>query len=140
MLGGVGRGALVSAVDRKSRYLALKAIEKKTAAETEKAVCQILGSMTVNSLTMDNGSEFANFKSIEKKLGITVFFADPHSPWQRGSIENINGLIRWFFPKGYDFRQVSQQEVKWVEDIINNRPRKCLNWLTPLQVLHSCCT
>lgn len=128
----------MSAVDRKSRYVGLKAIENKTAAETEKAICQILGPMTVKSLTMDNGSEFANFKSIEKELRTTVFFADPHSPWQRGSIENINGLLRWFFPKGYDFRTVTEQQVKRVEDIINHRPRKCLDWLTPHQVFHSC--
>lgn len=140
VLGGVGQGALVSAVDRKSRYLVLKAIEKKTAAETEKAIIQILEPMTVESLTMDNGSEFANFKSIEKELQTTIFFADPHSPWQRGSIENINGLIRWFFPKGYDFRQVTDDQVKRVENIINNRPRKGLDWLTPMQVLRSCCT
>lgn len=140
VLGAIGQGALVSAVDRKSRYLVLKVIEKKTAAETEKAIIQLLESMTVKSLTMDNGSEFANFKSIEKELKTSVFFADPHSPWQRGSIENINGLIRWFFPKGYNFKQVTDEQVKNVENIINDRPRKCLNWLSPKQLFLSCYT
>ena len=141
LLGRVGSGGLVSAVDRKSRYVRLAIIRDKTAAETERAVCRALCGKRVETLTTDNGSEFSNFKGIEKKLRATVYFTDPHSPWQKGGIENVNGLLRWFFPKGCDFRKVTEDEVKQVQDIINLRPRKCLGWLTPAELfLASCCT
>jgi IS30 family transposase len=64
-----------------------------------------------------------------------VYFADPHAPWQRGSNGNINGLLRWFFPKGTDFRKVTKEELERVIDLINNRPRKRLGWLSPIEFL-----
>jgi len=105
-----------------------------------------LDGVEVNSITLDNGSEFARFAQIEKNQNCTVYFADPHSPWQRGSNENINGLIRFFFPKGTDFLSVSQDELDFVISLINNRPRKCLGWLSPFEFVRLlenskfCCT
>lgn len=140
VLGGPGKGGLVTVVERKSRYLEMALIANKEAATVEKVMCSALsGCVPVKSITLDNGSEFANFRRIEKTLNATVYFADAHSPWQRGSIENINGLIRFFFPKGTDFRTVSQQQVNQVLFLINNRPRKCLGWLSPVEFLN-CCT
>ena len=91
--------------------------------------------MSPKTLTLDNGSEFSLYKDLEKELNIQVYFADTHSPWQRGSNENINGLIRFFFPKGTNFKLVSQKEVDDVVDLINSRPRKCLGFLSPYEFI-----
>lgn len=142
VLGGPGKGGLVTVVDRKSRYLRMALIANKEAQTVENALCDILsGSLTIKSITLDNGSEFAKFRSIEKTLDTTIYFADAHSPWQRGSNENINGLIRFFFPKGTDFRTVTPEQVFFVVTLINNRPRKCLGWLSPIEFIsYKCCT
>ena len=83
---------------------------------------------------MCNGSEFALFKQLEEALDTTVYFADPHSPWQRGSNENINDCLRFFFPKGYDFRDLSDEQLQNVVDLINSRPRLCLNLHSPNRI------
>jgi len=96
--------------------------------------------LPVKSLSLDNGSEFADFKDLESKLDTCVYFADPHSPWQRPSNENINNLVRFFFPKGTNFHIVSQKELDKVISLINGRPRKCLGWLSPIEFIDSRCT
>jgi IS30 family transposase len=142
VLGGPGKGGLVTAIERKSRYLEMALIANKEAATVEKVMCCALnGPLPVKSITLDNGSEFANFRRIEQTLKTTIYFADTHSPWQRGSNENINGLIRFFFPKGTDFRAVTHEQVNQVLFLINNRPRKCLGWLAPVDFISKkCCT
>ena len=75
-------------------------------------------------------------KSFTKKLGIKVYFADPHAPWQKGGIENTNGLIRQYIPNGTDFGDVSQQRIKMIQRKINARPREKLNFLTPDEVVY----
>ena len=95
----------------------------------------------IHTITLDNGSEFADFKKIEADLTTTIYFADPHSPWQRGLNENTNGIIRFFFPKGTDFTKISDKELSTVISLINNRPRKCLGYISPLEFLSKkCCT
>ncbi|QCT07966.1 IS30 family transposase [Ruminococcus bovis] len=84
------------------------------------------------TLTLDNGSEFNGYADIEKDLDLEIYFADVHAPWQRGSNENINGLLRFFFPRGTDFRKVTRAQLDAVLDKINNRPRKCLDLLSPI--------
>jgi IS30 family transposase len=86
------------------------------------------------TVTYDNGSEFAEYEMIEKETGMDVFFANPYHSWERGSNENTNGLIRQFFPKKTNFDNVSEKEIKKVERLLNNRPRKRLNYLTPKEV------
>ena len=140
VLGGINKGALVTCVDRKSRYLAVSLVKNKTAEETSIAMKRALSGQIVRSLSLDNGSEFANFKQMERQLGAIIYFADPHSPWQRGSNENINNLIRFFFPKGTNFHEVTQEDVDNVLYLINNRPRKCLGWLSPIEFMSKCCT
>ncbi len=84
---------------------------------------------TIKSITVDRGKEFALFEKIEGQLNIPIYFADPHAPWQKGSIENNNGLIREYYPKGTDFSKVSQKDLYWKAiDRINTRPRKVLGW------------
>ena len=87
------------------------------------------------SFTVDNGKEFAAHKTLAEATGMKVFFCDPYSPWQRGTNENTNGLLRQFFPKGTSFANVSDDDLQRVVDLINNRPRKRLNFLTPFEVL-----
>ena len=89
------------------------------------------------TLTVDNGKEFAGFKDMEKSVGLRCYFADPYSSYQRGTNENTNGLLRQFFPKGTDFKKVSDVELDKAVALINNRPRKCLNYRTPNEVLWS---
>jgi len=139
LLGKNQLSALVTLIDRKSRMLASKRIIGKTAEVVEEAIVALLDKLTVRSITLDRGAEFANFKSFEAKLKTTVYFADPNSPWQRASNENINGLLRFFFPKGTDFSTVSDSELNNVLAIINDRPRKCLDWLAPADLFFSCC-
>ena len=136
--GGVGKGLLVSLVDRKSRFLRIGLLEKREAAETRKVIEKLLSGLPVTSISLDNGSEFSEFRMIENNLKTCVFFAEPHKPWQRGTNENTNDIVRFFFPKGFDFRNVSDEDIQIVEDIINNRPRKCLGWKTPAEFFKEC--
>ena len=100
-----------------------------------------LRSLPVETITLDNGSEFALYKTTEKALNTTVYFADPHSPWQRGSNENLNGALRFFFPRGTNFHATDPEYVSYVLELLNNRPRKCLGWLSPFEVFsHACRT
>lgn len=87
------------------------------------------------ALTVDNRKEFAEFKQIESRTGLKVFFADPYAPWQRGCNENTNGLLRQYFPKATDFKSVSKSDLETVTKRINHRPRKCLGYQTPHEVL-----
>ncbi len=132
--GGVGKGLLVTLVDRKSRYLRMGLLKNRNAEETRKVIEKLLAGVTVNSVSLDNGSEFSEFHELEKSLHTLVYFAEPHKPWQRGTNENTNDLVRFFFPKGFDFRTLTDEDVQLVEDLINNRPRKCLGWKTPREV------
>ena len=88
------------------------------------------------TLTVDNGKEFAQFKELEAKTGLKVYFADPYAAWQRGTNENTNGLLRHYFPKGTDFRRISEKTVELIVKKVNHRPRKCLNYQTPHEVFH----
>ena len=138
--GAKGCGLLVTHVERKSRYTIIRKIDDKRAATFNRA--SIAGLRTIppelrQTLTADNGKEFAEFKELERRLDMQVYFADPYSPWQRGTNENTNGLIREFFPKGMDLRDVNYREVAHVQGLLNNRPRKCLGFRTPREVLNA---
>ena len=137
--GSVGKGYLVTAIDRCSRLLVAAKCEDKTISVINNAfstafskVSELIQPIT---LTLDNGSEFNGFKEIERENHLKVYFADPHSPWQRGSNENINGLIRFFFPRGTDFRKLPQEQLDSVVSLINNRPRKCLGYLSHIEFI-----
>ncbi len=132
--GGVGKGLIVTLVDRKSRYLIAGKLESRKSELTEKVIVKLLKNTPVKSISLDNGSEFSKFKEIEAKLNVPIYFAEPHKPWQRGTNENTNDIIRFFFPKGCNFHQISDDEIQTVVELINTRPRKCLNWKTPQEV------
>lgn len=135
--GSPGKGGLLTLVDRRSRYLIAVLIHSFSSKTLKAAILQAYKDTHPKSITLDNGPEFALFREFEKELDTTVYFADPHSPWQRGSNENMNGLLRFWFPKGFDFRNISQSDVDRVVDLINSRPRACLNYRSPKQIF--CC-
>jgi len=129
--------ALNSLVERKSRLLLLTRLKRKTARQTSDAVIERLGLLPKGArrtLTLDNGSENSRHEDITEAIGTRCYFARPYASWQRGSNEQVNGLIRRYFPKGTDFGKVTDEQVARVESIINNRPRKCLGYKTPLEV------
>ena len=136
--GGVGKGLLVTLVDRKSRYLRMGLLASRTAEGTRAVIEELLQKLPAKSISLDNGSEFSEFRKLEENLSSLVYFAEPHKPWQRGTNENTNDIIRFFFPKGFDFRTVTDYDVQLVEDLINNRPKKCLGWKTPAEVFAEC--
>ena len=129
--------ALNSLVERKSRLLFLTRIRRKTAEQTMDTVIRRLQVLPVKArltLTMDNGTENARHEDITKAIGIQCYFADPYASWQRGANEQVNGLVRRYFPKGTDLSKITDEQVAWVESRINNRPRKCLGYKTPNEV------
>lgn len=134
---GKSKGCFATFVERKSRlYTALKILDR-TAESMEKAIIQLVETLPFNAFktaTTDRGKEFACFQSIQDKLGITLYFADPYSSWQRGSNENSNGLLREFYPKKTDLARVNEHELIKNLFLINSRPRKCLGWKSPIQV------
>lgn len=132
--GSPGRGVIITQVDRRSRYLIAKMCYSKQAEEVKEAIIDMMQGVTVKSISLDNGSEFAKFKEIEEALDAPIYFAEPHKPWQRGTNENTNGILRFFFPKGSDLLKVTQQELDYVISLINNRPRKSLGWKTPAEI------
>ena len=134
--GGVGKGLLVTLVDRKSRYLCMGFLPKRCADQTRLVIEKLLKGLPAKTISLDNGSEFSEFRQLEKALNAQIYFAEPHKPWQRGTNENTNDIVRFFFPKGFDFRTVSDEHILSVQSLINNRPRKCLNWKTPFEVFH----
>src|SRR5213593_736656 len=134
VLGPPGTGGVVTLVDRQSRYTILAKVPTKESHRVETRIRDRLGPLhdeQRRSLTFDNGTEFARCPRLEESLGVTVYFAEPGCPYQRGTNENTNGLLRQFFPKGTDFRQISHHEVRRVENLLNNRPRACLGYRTP---------
>jgi len=139
--GAIGKGCAVTIVDRMSRMLYAALSTSRDSGLIVEAFGEALGGAAVETMTLDNGAEFAKFPEIEQRLDTTVYFCDPHSPWQRPSNENTNGLLRFFFPKGTDFLTVDREYFQHVVSLINNRPRKCLGWLSPLEFISArCCT
>lgn len=134
IVGGRGMGAAVTLVDRKSGFICGYPVSNRSAEDTSHAILAALRGLPVLSLSLDNGSEFAAFRDLEAQLNAPIFFAEPHKPWQRGCNENANGLLRFFFPKGCDFRSVSPSDFAAVLDSLNHRPRKRLGWRSPFEV------
>lgn len=131
--GGIGKGLIATLVDRKSRFLCARLIPTRDAVLTEKAMVEALQGHVVRSISLDNGSEFAEFHKLEADLNTIVYFAEPHKPWQRGTNENTNDILRFYFPKGFDFTSITQADLDFVVDQINHRPRKTLGWKSPAE-------
>jgi transposase, IS30 family len=140
MVGKGRRSALVTLVERKSGYTRIGRVDSMKSDATMRAANGRLRDLPPSlrrSMTFDNGKEFAEHQQLTRRLGLEVYFADPYASWQRGVNENTNGLLRQFFPKGTDFTQISHRQVACVEQLINERPRKRLDYRTPEEILAS---
>lgn len=129
-----GKSALVFLVDRATRKTGIKKLTSKTSNEVNKKIIISLKQYKRSlrkSITYDNGCEFASHEKINEKLKMKSYFCTPYSAWEKGTVENINGLIRRFFPKGTNFDKIKNENIQYVEDWINNRPMKVLNFKTP---------
>ena len=136
--GAYNRSAVGTVVERKTRFVVLCKMDGCTAqAALEGFTRQMkkLPAFLRESLTYDNGSEMACHAELSKRLKLDIWFCDPHAPWQRGSNENTNGLLRQFLPKGADLSQVSQTQLNDIARLMNGRPRKTLNWKTPEEAM-----
>ena len=123
--------------ERKSRYVRFIKLDACTALNAYSATIQSLQELPLellNTITYDNGGENSLFERLEKRLNILCYFCDPYASWQRGAVENANGLLRRHYPKGTDFRNVTQGQLTNIENIYNNRPMKCLDGRTPSEV------
>jgi transposase, IS30 family len=140
MLGRRQKGTIVSVQqERKSRFVLLTKCKDKSAKQTRKAVVHRLKRISKRlrrSLTLDRGTENAEWEA----FGLPVYFCDPYSSWQKGSVENCIGLLRRYLPKGMDLQTVTSKQLQSLQDKLNHRPRKCLGFKTPHEVLSSHCS
>ena len=136
VIGGDHKGALLTINDRATGMLKMKHIENKEAKTIEINAIGLLEEWMpfIHTITSDNGKEFTNHREVADELGIDFFFAKPYHSWERGANENLNGLVRQYFPKKSNFDLIKKAQVEQVERILNNRPRKRYGYLTPNEV------
>lgn len=137
----------VSLAERKTRLYLVKWIPDRTEETVTNAIIELLKDFpkeAIKTITCDRGKEFAGWKKIENELQTSMYFADPYCAWQKGTNENSNGLFREFYPKSMDLSKTTEKEVQENLELLNNRPRKCINYKTPKEYfdecLSNCCT
>lgn len=135
---GKSKACFATFAERKTRfYIAVKMPDRR-ADTMEETIIRTLGSFPagmVKTLTCDRGTEFANWSSIEKKLGCDMYFADPYCAWQKGTNENSNGLLREFYPKGKNLQRIAEKTLRKNLELLNSRPRKILGFKSPKELL-----
>lgn len=139
VVGKNNRSALGSLVERTTRTTILVPVKDRSAEVVAKAFAKEIAKLPQQmklTMTYDQGREMAQHKLFTKISGVKVYFAHPRSPWERGTNENTNGLIRQFFPKGTDFNKVSRREIKKVQNLLNGRPRAALEFRKPINVFN----
>jgi len=137
--GPSNKGAILTMVDRKLGFLLLRKLEQGKNADSLSSVmidALMPYKADVQTITSDNGTEFARHKEISEKLKADFYFAHPYSSWERGSNENTNGLIRQYIPKKQSFDNLTEPEIKDIQTKINRRPRKKLGYATPVQIFY----
>ena len=139
MIGKGHQQALVTLTERKSRLALLRKVEQRTADQVRKALVDLLQPFAdrVHTITADNGKEFAEHEKVAQELKADFFFAHPYAAWERGTNENMNGLIRQYIPRKPKFTSVNETEVELIMDRLNNRPRKCLDFMSPFEMFFS---
>ena len=139
LMGGTGKGAVITLVERSTRFVLLAPLpDSHKAIDLREVMTPMIASLPDQirkTLTWDNGKEMAQHADIAIEAGIEIYFCDPHSPWQRGSNENTNGLLRQYWPKGCDMRALTQADCDDVAFRLNTCPRQTLGWKTPQQAL-----
>ena len=136
--GASNRSAVATLVERTSRFVLIGRMEGLDAQAAQDCFERLFNEVPKElkkTLTYDRGTEMARHRTLTKRTGVKVFFADPYAPWQRGSNENANGLIRQYLPKGTDLSVHSQADLDTVADLLNNRPREVLDFKTPLEAM-----
>jgi IS30 family transposase len=136
--GAFNRSAVGTVVERKTRFVILSKMNGCTASAALEGFSRQMKRLPValrRSMTYDRSSEMACHPELARSLKIDIWFCDPHAPWQRGSNENTNGLLRQFFPKGTDLSDLSQTALNDVARLMNDRPRKTLGWNTPAEAM-----
>jgi IS30 family transposase len=138
LIGKNGRSAIVTLVERSTRYVMLAKVTNQKAETVRAAIVAQITTLPTHlrrSLTWDQGTEMAQHLEFSVETGVDVYFCDPHSPWQRGSNENTNGLLRQYFPKGTPLSGHSQDHLDVVAAQLNGRPRQTLDWMKPSEKL-----
>ena len=139
LVGHANASALGTLVERTTRFTLLVPLKAKDAATVRQAFARELRTLPAQlrrSLTYDQGPEMREHRLFTQHTKMPVYFAHPHCPWERGTNENTNGLLRQFFPKGTRFTELSRTEIKRVQGVLNARPRKILNWHSPAHAFH----
>ena len=136
VIGAGHQSALLTLNERRSRLTLIAPSASKKASVVADAMISLLKPLAahVHTITNDNGKEFAEHARIAKALNAEIYFAHPYSSWERGANENMNGLIRQFFPKDMNLKCITKQAVKKAQELLNHRPRKCLRLETPFNV------
>jgi IS30 family transposase len=136
VIGKDHKGALVTVVDKKSKFTLIKKVQSKQASEVSKALIEMLTPIKplLHTITSDNGKEFAYHKDVSQALNTDFYFANPYHSWERGLNEHTNGLIRQYIPKKTEFVNISKEELVTIQNRLNHRPRKSLNYKTPFEV------
>ena len=132
--GAHATGNLATLVERCTRFTLVGRTNSKEAQEVTRVICALFKPLPKKSrlsLTLDNGKEFARHEDIARDATMDVFFANPYHSWERGTNENTNGLIRRLYPKKSSFSGICRAELKRIDSFLNDRPRKCLGWMTP---------
>ena len=140
MISRASKASLVVLLERKTRYTKLAKIKAKEAREVSMAINRRLGrfpQLIRRTITYDNGKENVEHERINKVLGTTSYFCNPYHSWEKGSVENTVGLVRRFLPKKTDIAKITKEHIKQIENRLNHRPRKCLNFKTPYQLFTS---
>ena len=139
VIGKNHKGALFTCNDRFTKLVWIELLESKEAIPLKEAALAALAPMKglIKTITADNGKEFAEHKAIAKGLGADFYFAHPYHSWERGANENTNGLIRQYLPKGTSFENLTNEHVKQIQNKLNNRPRKALGYLTPIEFFNN---
>lgn len=137
VIGKDHQGAIVTINSRATGMLKMKKVKNRTAGEVTSASQELLGDWLpfLETITADNGKEFAQHQKISESLNVDFYFANPYHSWERGANENLKGLVRQYFPKKTDFSTITDQQIQEVENKLNNRPRKRLNFETPLEAM-----
>lgn len=130
-----GSGALMVSQDRKSRHCRIKKLDDRKIATVHESLTNMLDGLGVKTMTLDNDVSYARHEELSELLGADIYFCHPYSSWEKGSVERLNRMIREYIPKGSDISKYSDEFIQWIEDRLNDRPRACLNYKTPREVM-----